>query len=100
MSRRKKYTEMNARELAKATADLDREFIADTFGEPDEEALAQLRRARRKRGRPVRGEGAVRISVTIEKSVLRKADKLAEKTGQTRSQLIERGLRAVLVKTG
>ncbi len=96
--RKKAYTEMNKDELAEATAEFDREFVADTFGKPDPEAKRRWVRAKRKRGRPVRGEGATRISVTIERGVLRRADRLAEKTGQTRSQLIEHGLREVLGK--
>jgi hypothetical protein len=89
-------TEMNADELAEATAEFDREFVADEFGPPDSAARARLNRARRKRGRPVRGRGAKAISVTVELSVLKRTDALAKKLRVTRAQLIERGLRAVL----
>ena len=100
MSRKKKPTEMKTKELAKATAEFDQEFVADTFDEPDADAKKRWKRAKHKRGRPVRGEGAVRISVTIEKGVLRRVDEFVEKTGQSRSQLIEKGLQGVLKKSG
>jgi hypothetical protein len=91
---------MSAKELAEGTAEFDRESVADTFDRPGPEAKARWARARRKRGRPVRGEGATRISVTIEKGLLRRADTFVEQSGQTRSQLIERGLKAVLSEAG
>jgi hypothetical protein len=92
----KRLTEMDARELAEATAEFDREFVADTFGPPDAAARARLRRAKRKRGRPVRGGGAKAISVTVEATVLKRTDALARKLKVSRAHLIERGLQAVL----
>ena len=46
---------MNAAELREATAEFDREFVADTFGSPTPQQRAQDHRARRKRGRPLSG---------------------------------------------
>lgn len=97
---KKPYTEMTADELAVATAEFDREFIADTFGSPPAEAKARRARAMRKRGRPVRGQGAKAISITVERGVLSRVDRLARKLGVTRAQLVERGLRAVLKAEG
>lgn len=95
---KKRLTEMNTEELAKATSEFDEEFVADRFGEPDEAARDKLDRAKRKPGRPVRGAGAKPISVTVEKSILARADALASKLGITRAQLIERALAEELAR--
>ena len=91
---------MNAKQAAQDTSEFDREFVADTFSEPDEAARDKLERAQRKPGRPVRGAGAKAISVTVEKSILARADALAEKLGITRAQLIERALVEELARAG
>lgn len=51
---------------------------------------------KRKRGRPIEGKGAQVISVSVERGLLNRSDKLAERMGISRSQLIARGLKAVL----
>ena len=61
---------MSTTELREATAEFDREFVADTFGPPTAEQRAQDHRARRKWGRPQVGGDAKTISVTIEKGLL------------------------------
>jgi len=94
----KPFSEMNAKELAEATAEFDREFISETFGPPDAAAKERYAKALRKRGRPRRGLGAKVISVTVEQSLLRRTDRLAKKLKLSRAQLIERGLRNVLSK--
>jgi len=96
MKRSKSFVEMTTRELAKATADLDREFVADTFGELDVASRRQWERIRKKPGRPRRGRGAKAISVTVEKSLLVRTDRLAKKLKVSRAALIEHGLREVL----
>ncbi len=97
---KKRLTKMNTEELAKATSEFGQEFAAATFGEPDEAAREKLDRAQRRPGRPVRGAGAKAISVTVEKSILARADALAEKLGITRAQLIERALTEALAREG
>ena len=97
---KKRLTKMETKELAEATSEFDQEFAADAFGEPDEAARDKLERAQRKPGRPVRGDGAKAISVTVEKSILARADALAEKLGITRAQLIERALAEELAREG
>ncbi len=49
MTRKKKYTEMTADELAKATAEFDKEFVADSFGKLDPKAKKRWARVKRKR---------------------------------------------------
>jgi hypothetical protein len=55
---------------------------------------AQERRLRA--GRPRNGEGAERINITIERSLLRETDRLAKRQKASRSQLIARGLGLLL----
>ena len=83
-------------ELDKMSAELDREFVADTFDPPTPEANKRLLRAKRKRGRPRVGAGSKPISVTVEKTLLSKIDRIAKRRKTTRAKLIARGLRAVL----
>jgi hypothetical protein len=95
-ARAKKFQEMNAEELAQATAEFDKEFIADTFGPLTPEMARRWERAKRKPGRPPMGKGAKVISVSVEKDLLARSDALARKLKIHRAQLIARGLRAVL----
>ena len=92
----KPYWKMTTDELRKATAEFDQEFVAKTFGEPTPRQRAQDRRARRKRGRPRVGLGARTVSVTIEKGLLARADRLAKRLHVHRANLIARGLQAVV----
>ncbi|MGD2108350.1 MAG: ribbon-helix-helix protein, CopG family [Phycisphaerae bacterium] len=78
------------------SAEFDREFVADTFGPPTREANERLARAKRKRGRPRVGTGSKAISVTIERTLLRKIDRIARRRKVSRAELIARGLRTVL----
>jgi hypothetical protein len=96
----KRYQDMTADELAEATAEFDREFIADTFRPMNAKERALWERAKRKPGRPRRGKGAKAISVSIERDLLDRSDKLARKMGLSRAALIERSLRSALVIEG
>jgi hypothetical protein len=87
---------MNAAQTARATREFDREFVADSFKAPGPTARARWRRAKRKRGRPRLGRGVRVISVSLEKSLLRRCDAFAKKFGVTRASLISRGLQEVL----
>ncbi len=82
--------------LEKMSAEFDSEFVADTFGPPTPEARERLRRAKRKPGRPRIGAGSKAISVTVEKTLLRKVDRIAKRSGTTRAKLIARGLKVIL----
>jgi len=96
--RSKPITEMNADELAEATAEFDQEFVADTFSPLTEEQRARWERIKRKRGRPPVGKGSKVISVSLERELLARTDKLAKKMQVPRAQLIARGLRSVLAE--
>lgn len=83
-------------ELDKISAEFDHEFVAGTFGPPTPEAKKRLLRAKRKPGRPRVGAGSKPISVTVEKTLLSRIDRIAKRRKTTRAKLIARGLRAVL----
>ena len=87
---------MNTKELAAATAKFDKEFVIDQSRQPTPQETRQWQRAKRKRGRPKQGQGAKIISVSIEKELLRKTDRLAKKLHTQRTRLIARGLEAIL----
>ena len=92
----KPYWKMTTAELREATKEFDQEFIGETFGPPSAEQRAQDRRARGKRGRPPVGLGSKTISVTVEKQLLAKTDRMAKKLHLPRAALIARGLQAVV----
>jgi hypothetical protein len=92
----KRYQEMNARELAKATAAFDKEMVIERSRDLTDEEQAQWRQARQKAGRPKVGKGVQVISVSIEKGLLTRTDRLARKLQLPRTQLIALGLEALL----
>ena len=94
--KKKPMTRMTADELADATAEFDCEFVSDEFAPPDSDAVSKWNRAKRKPGRPRQGQGAKVISVSLEKELLARADRLAKRKKVSRASLIARGLRAVL----
>lgn len=99
-TKRKPLTKMTASELARATAELNGEFVIDTFTTPAPSAQKRWSRAKRKRGRPVKGKGSKPISVTIERTLLAKVDALARKRKTSRADLVARGLRVILQEAG
>lgn len=99
-TKRKTLTEMTTAELARATAEFDEEFVSDTFKPLTGEGRAEWARIKRKRGRPTVGKGAKVVSVSIERRLLERADRLAKQKGISRARLIVRGLRAVLAAEG
>ena len=60
------------------------------------EERRRWQRAKQKRGRPKQGQGVQIISVSIEKGLLRKTDRLAKRLHTQRTRLIARGLEAIL----
>lgn len=91
-----KYARLSLEELREHTREFGREMVV---GQSRALTPAERRRwaaARRKRGRPKRGEGAKVISVSVERRLLARSTALARKLGISRAALVERGLRAVL----
>jgi hypothetical protein len=97
---KKPYWEMNAEELAKATAEFDEEFVIDRCTRPPPEMQARWEAAKRKPPRSDDKPGAAVISVYVDKDLLARSDALARKKGLSRSSLIARGLKAVLAAEG
>ena len=90
------YSRMSAAELDAETEKFDGELVVRE-GKPPARALkGKLRNARRKRGRPRVGKGAKRVLVTLERSLLQRSDAFARRKKLSRSQLIARGLEALL----
>jgi hypothetical protein len=87
---------MTTDQLRRATAEFDVEHAGETFAEPSAAQQSQLQRAKRKRGRPKIGQGVRVISVSIERALLQKADRLARRLKVKRARLIARGLQAVV----
>ena len=100
MKKKKKYWEMNAEELSRATKHFDRPMVA-TESRPLTSKEQQIwQRVRRKPGRPRQGSGVQVISVSVEKELLAQSDALAKKMHLSRAGLIARGLKAVLAVEG
>ena len=91
-----RYGRMGAAELDKEVARFDEEFIADEAKALTQEERVRDQRARRKPRRPRIGNGASRVLITIESTLLRRSDAYAKKIGLTRSALIARGLEVLL----
>src|SRR5260370_30568239 len=94
--RAREYWQMNTEEWAEATAEFDREGIADTFRPmaPAEEVAWRKATQKRTRGRPRVGNGVKVISLGIEATLLKRADALAKKRRISRAKLVAEGLEA------
>ncbi len=89
---------MDAKQLAKATEQFAEELVIDKSRPLTKEDRAQWNKAKRKRGRPKIGKGVTVISVSLEKGLLAKADKVAKRRGISRAKLISHGLETVLAE--
>ena len=90
---------MTAEELERATRQYDREMldVPTVPIPPAVKARHDRIMAGRGRGRPKVGKGARRVLITVERDLLKDADKVAKLRGLSRSQLIAMGLRSILV---
>ena len=91
-----KYARLSLDELREATREFDQEMVIDQSRALTPTERRRWAAARRKPGRPRRGEGAKVISVSVERQLLARSTALARKLGISRAALVERGLRAVL----
>jgi len=90
------FMALSAAARAKAVAEFDREFVADTFRQPTAQERKVWLRAKRKAGRPRIGKGAKIISLSVERDLLRQADAKAKREGVSRAQFFARGLQILL----
>jgi hypothetical protein len=94
----KPYSLMTAAELREATREYDEPTRGNTLpGRPlTKRQRAEFERARR--GRPRIGKGAKVISLSMERSLLKRTDARAKATHITRAELVARALEALLAK--
>jgi len=85
--KRKPYWEMTTPELAEATRQFDEPFVVDRSRPLNAEERKQWQRVKRKRGRPKNGQGFQRISVSVERGLLKRVTALAKKRRVSRSKL-------------
>lgn len=89
--------DMSAAELAEATRQFDGPYAFEktrpmTSGERAQERVL--------RGRPKIGQGAKKVSISLESGVLEQTDTLAKKRGMKRSELIASFVMAGLKRAG
>lgn len=84
---------MSTRELAAATAEFDEPLVIDRSRPPSAHEREQWKR---KKGRPRVGQGFQRVSVSIEKGLLKRATALAKKRKLSRSGLVALALEQAL----
>lgn len=100
MNKNKSKTNLTHAELEAAASEFDGLDYAPRFAEVSLSERRRhdqaIRRAKRKRGRPIVGKGAERIQITVERSLLHAADCFARGQHISRSELIARGLRLAL----
>jgi len=92
---KKRYWEMNKEEPAEATREFDQEFIAEKARPMNRQKRQEERQARR-RGRPRIGRGSQKIHITLERGLVKEADKVARERGIGRSELIAHALAGII----
>ena len=92
----KKWSDLSASELRKATRQYDEEFTADVESKPLNVAQKKIHQQARKVGRPKVGKGSAIVSLSVEKTLLARADAYAKRQGLGRSELFIRGLKSLI----
>ena len=86
--KRKPYWGMSQVELERATKELESPFVVDKSRPLTATERKQWSKLKRKRGRPRVGLGCPRISVSMERDLLRRVNELAKRRGLSRSELL------------
>jgi hypothetical protein len=94
--KRKPYTGMTTRELAAATKQFDEPNVVDRSRPLTKAERKQWERLKRKPGRPKQGQGFQRISVSIEKGLLRRVATITKQRQISRSKFLAQILEQVL----
>ena len=98
---RNPWSQMNAKQLAEATREFDRE-MPGIPGRPLTAAQKKMHRdaakaaAKKRAGRPPKGEGAEVVAVSIERGLLKRADALAKRRKVGRSALFTAALEGLM----
>ena len=90
---------MTTAELAEATKEFDLPSPPGRWRPLTPAQRARWEKAKRRPGRPRIGKGAQVVSVSIERSLLEQADRLARKRKITRARLIAEGLESLLARS-
>ncbi|HET6878596.1 MAG TPA: hypothetical protein VFI31_00390 [Pirellulales bacterium] len=96
---KKKYWEMTTSELQAATKQFDEQMVVDQSRSLTASERKHWKRIKG-RGRPKVGQGHQRISVSIEKGLLKRATALAKKQRVSRSKLVAIALEQALAGHG
>ena len=91
-----RYGRMTTAELDAVAKSLDRPLPLSETRALTPPEKRQWHRAKRRPGRPRRGMGVRVISLSIEQSLLARADQIARREGLSRAALFEMGLRAFM----
>lgn len=94
--KQKQYWQMNAQELAASTRQFDEPMIVDKSRPLNANERARWKRVKNGKGRPKVGQGHQRISVSIEKGLLKRATALAKRRRVSRSKLVAIALEQAL----
>jgi hypothetical protein len=86
--KKKPYWEMTTKELADATKLFDEPLVVDKSRPLTPVEREQWQRVKRKRGRPKVGRGFQRVSISVEKGLLKRINAYAKKKRVSRSGLI------------
>ncbi|MGA2229465.1 MAG: hypothetical protein ABSH22_00935 [Tepidisphaeraceae bacterium] len=95
-----RYGRMTARELDAEVAAYERPILLSETRPMTAAEKRQWQRAKRRPGRPRQGKGVRVISVSVEQSLLEKADLAARRAGISRAALFAMGLKTVLGEIG
>ena len=91
-----KYARMTAEELDAVVDALDRPIAWSEMRPLSRAERRQWERAKRRPGRPRQGKGVQVISLSVEQSLLKKADRVAKRAGISRAALFAQGLKSIL----
>ncbi len=91
-----RYGQMSAREMDAIAGRLDHTIPLHQTRAMTPAERHQWQRAKRRPGRPRRGEGVRVISLSVEQKLLERADRAARRAGMSRAALFEMGLHAIL----
>lgn len=94
--KRQPLWEKKGTQLAEATAQFDKEFAADSARPMTSAERKRWNRVKRKPGRPREGKGFQRISVSIEKGLLKQVTKVAKQRHISRSKLLAEAVQEII----
>jgi hypothetical protein len=91
-----RYGQMSAREMDGVASRFDHPIPLRQTRAMTPAERRQWQRAKRRPGRPRRGDGVRVISLSVEQKLLERADRAARRAGMSRAALFEMGLLAIL----